>query len=192
MEWWFSVNKGGQRNTFQHAELTNAPNVNNSATTGEDVTAHRNVASAQKHTTTHKPIFVRPATAALGVTTNLQSVPTAQEGTGPIPLNVRFSKQFATKLTKPWMSVEYVAPTQQQPQNPNHTPQLQRITNHHANRPTRGELRVHYNHGESKNQTKCFAKTFSHWPKPLFFSFTPSFQRERSHSHHFYKVFPWQ
>jgi hypothetical protein len=37
------------------------------------------------------------------------------------------------------------------------------------------ELRVRYNHSERKNHTKFFAKTLSHWPKPLFFSFTPSF-----------------
>jgi hypothetical protein len=39
----------------------------------------------------------------------------------------------------------------------------------------REELRVCYNHSERKNHTKSFAKTLSHWPKPLFFSFTPSF-----------------
>jgi hypothetical protein len=37
------------------------------------------------------------------------------------------------------------------------------------------KLRVRYNHSERKNHTKFFAKTLSHWPKPLFFSFTPSF-----------------
>jgi ribonuclease HI len=37
------------------------------------------------------------------------------------------------------------------------------------------KLFVRYNHSERKNQTKFFAKTLSHCPKPLFFSFTPSF-----------------
>jgi hypothetical protein len=40
------------------------------------------------------------------------------------------------------------------------------------------ELRVHYNHGKRKYQTMFFAKTFPHWPKALFLSFTPSFKEK--------------
>jgi hypothetical protein len=40
------------------------------------------------------------------------------------------------------------------------------------------ELRVPYNHSERKNHTKSFAKTLSHWPKALFFSFTPLFKEK--------------
>jgi hypothetical protein len=54
------------------------------------------------------------------------------------------------------------------------------------------ELRVQYNHCQRKSHTKLFVKTFSCRPKPLFCSFTPSFERERNLSHHFYHVFPWQ
>jgi hypothetical protein len=86
MEWQFSVKQGGQRNTFLHAQQINAPNVNNSATTGKDAMGHRSAVSAQTNTTIHEPTPVPPATAALGVSKNPQSVPTAQESTGPIPL----------------------------------------------------------------------------------------------------------
>jgi hypothetical protein len=60
-----------------------------------------------------------------------------------------------------------------------------------ANKVPPTELRLHYNHSDRKNPTKSFAKTIPHWPKPGFFNFTPSFQRARGLSHHFYNFIPW-
>jgi hypothetical protein len=114
------VNQGGQGNTFLHAQWIKAPNIKNSAATGEDVKAERYVASAQTNTLTHEPIFALLAPAALCVTTNLQSLPTAQESRGPLPPNARFSKQFATIPMKSWKNFEYVAQTQQHSHNHNH------------------------------------------------------------------------
>jgi hypothetical protein len=72
---------------------------------------HRQVAFAQTNTITHEPIFAAPATAALDVTTYLQSASTARESTGLIPANVRFSKQSAAKPMKLWKNFVYVAQT---------------------------------------------------------------------------------
>src|SRR3978361_1000293 len=127
-----SDNTEKQQTTSLQDPQTDAASAKDSATTGKDAPASRNVASVPPPFTTPDPTPALTATPNPPATTSLLNVLTAQVLTSPTQMSAKHSKPYETPTkTGRWKNSCNDCHTQP-PQSQNYTTQLQQINYRHA------------------------------------------------------------